>query len=184
VVRSALYSAATDDDVRDVVHLPPRRCSLRQRRGNEYHPSNLLRQKNLWATSGSGSLPSAWVQRGFRDVECAEAVGFSHGQFGLVVETLDHAAGELLPGTEIVEPSPAVCGYPPLHLPREQSGCGCGQPQHGVTNPAARLGATRFTGRVGARQIGRLYVSGGAVSRKNAFRCSRPPVAPGSPGGP
>ena len=32
------------------------------------------------------------VQRGFRDVEGAEAVGFSHGQFGLVVETLDHAA--------------------------------------------------------------------------------------------
>src|SRR6202030_3053255 len=43
------------------------------------------------------------IQRNFRDVEGSEAVGFSHGQFGLVVETLDHAAGELLPGAEVVQ---------------------------------------------------------------------------------
>ena len=43
------------------------------------------------------------IQRYFRDMEGAETVGFSHGQFGLVVEPLDHAAGELLPGTEVVE---------------------------------------------------------------------------------
>ena len=36
-------------------------------------------------------------------MEGAEAVGFSHGQFGLVVETLDHAAGELLSGAEVVQ---------------------------------------------------------------------------------
>ncbi|HEY2597283.1 MAG TPA: cytosine permease, partial [Candidatus Dormibacteraeota bacterium] len=33
------------------------------------------------------------IQRDFRDVEGSEAVGFSHGQSGLVVEALDHAAG-------------------------------------------------------------------------------------------
>ena len=33
------------------------------------------------------------IQRGFRHMEGAETVGFSHGQFGLVVETLDDAAG-------------------------------------------------------------------------------------------
>src|SRR5271166_5799034 len=43
------------------------------------------------------------IQRDFRDVEGAEAVGFSHRQFGLVVETLDHAAGELLSGAEVVQ---------------------------------------------------------------------------------
>ena len=34
-------------------------------------------------------LSKCVIQRDFRDVEGAEAVGFSHGQFGLVVETLD-----------------------------------------------------------------------------------------------
>src|SRR5271165_4353175 len=43
------------------------------------------------------------IQRDFRDVEGAEAVGLSHRQFGLVVETLDHAAGELLSGAEVVQ---------------------------------------------------------------------------------
>ena len=33
------------------------------------------------------------IQRDFGDVEGAKAVGFSHGQFGFVVETLDHTAG-------------------------------------------------------------------------------------------
>src|SRR5271165_4093345 len=44
----------------------------------------------------------------FRDVEGAETVRFSHGQFGLVVQTLHHAAGELLFGAEIVQDQPAV----------------------------------------------------------------------------
>jgi hypothetical protein len=48
-------------------------------------------------------LAKCMIQRGFRDVEGSESVGFSHGQFGLVVETLDHTAGELLPGAEIVQ---------------------------------------------------------------------------------
>jgi len=34
-------------------------------------------------------LSKCVIQRDSRDVEGAEAVGFSHGQFGLVVETLD-----------------------------------------------------------------------------------------------
>ena len=33
------------------------------------------------------------IQCDFRDVEGSEAVGFSHGQFGPVVEALDHTAG-------------------------------------------------------------------------------------------
>ena len=43
------------------------------------------------------------VQGDFRDMEGAEPIGFSHGQFGLVVEPLDDAAGELLPGAEVVQ---------------------------------------------------------------------------------
>jgi hypothetical protein len=31
------------------------------------------------------------IERDFHDVEGPEAVGFSHGQFGLVVEALDNA---------------------------------------------------------------------------------------------
>src|SRR6202035_4794322 len=42
------------------------------------------------------------LQLCFRDVECAEAVGFSHGQFDFVVDAFDHTAGEPLPGAEIV----------------------------------------------------------------------------------
>jgi hypothetical protein len=42
---------------------------------------------------GLGQSAKCVIQRDFRDVESAEAVGFSHGQFGLVVETLDHTAG-------------------------------------------------------------------------------------------
>src|SRR5665213_834136 len=43
------------------------------------------------------------IQRRFRGVEGAESVGFSHGQFGFVVQPFDHAAGELLFGPKIVE---------------------------------------------------------------------------------
>jgi hypothetical protein len=43
------------------------------------------------------------IQRDFRDVEAAEGVGFSHGQFGVVVATPDHTAGELLPGAELYQ---------------------------------------------------------------------------------
>ena len=48
------------------------------------------------------------IQRGFRDVEGTEAVGFSHGQFGLVVEALDHTARLLLSGAEVVQDQRAV----------------------------------------------------------------------------
>jgi hypothetical protein len=30
----------------------------------------------------------------FKAAECAEAVGFSHGDFGLIVQTFDNAAGD------------------------------------------------------------------------------------------
>jgi hypothetical protein len=48
------------------------------------------------------------IQGSFCDVEGAEAVGFSHGQLGLVVEALNDAAGELLFGTEAVQDQRAV----------------------------------------------------------------------------
>jgi hypothetical protein len=44
----------------------------------------------------------------FCDVKGAESVGFSHGEFGFVVEALDHPAGELLLGAEIIEDELAV----------------------------------------------------------------------------
>jgi hypothetical protein len=43
------------------------------------------------------------VQRDFRDVEGAKSVGFSHGQFGFVVEALDDAAGERFLGAEVIQ---------------------------------------------------------------------------------
>src|SRR5262245_29084360 len=48
------------------------------------------------------------IQSDFDNVEGSETVGFSHGEFGLVVEALDHSAGELLLGSEIVENQFAV----------------------------------------------------------------------------
>jgi len=39
----------------------------------------------------------------FEAAEGAETVGFSHGDFSLVVQTLDNSAGKQLPGPEIVE---------------------------------------------------------------------------------
>jgi TolB-like protein len=57
---------------------------------------------------GFRQFAKCMIQRGFRDVEGSEAVGFSHGQFGLVIETLDDAAGELLPGAEVVQDQRAV----------------------------------------------------------------------------
>ena len=46
------------------------------------------------------------IQRDFRDTEGAKSVGFSHGDFGFVVQTLDDAAGELLASLQIL---PTVC---------------------------------------------------------------------------
>ena len=43
------------------------------------------------------------IEREFQDAESAKTIGSSHGYFGLVVEPLDHTAGKLLPGLEIVE---------------------------------------------------------------------------------
>ncbi len=39
----------------------------------------------------------------FEDAEGAESIGFSHGDFGFVVQALDNAAGKQLLGTEVVE---------------------------------------------------------------------------------
>ena len=43
------------------------------------------------------------IEGEFEDAVGAKAVGFSHGDFGLVVQTLDDAAGEQLLGPEIVK---------------------------------------------------------------------------------
>ena len=57
---------------------------------------------------GFRQLTKCMIQGDFGDVEGTEPVGFSHGQFGLVVQTLDHTAGELLPGAEVVQDQRAV----------------------------------------------------------------------------
>src|SRR5690349_21274798 len=56
------------------------------------------------------------IERDFRDTEGAVAVGFSQGHFSLVVEALDDAAGEGLPGTEVVQDQRAVRAERPDHL--------------------------------------------------------------------
>jgi len=48
------------------------------------------------------------IKRQFCDPERSKTVGFSHGHFDLVVQTLDNAAGELLLGVEIVQDQLAV----------------------------------------------------------------------------
>ena len=43
------------------------------------------------------------IEGEFEAAECAEAVGFSHSDFGFVVQPLDHAAGKQFLRAEIVE---------------------------------------------------------------------------------
>jgi hypothetical protein len=43
------------------------------------------------------------IEREFQDTEGAKAIGSSHGYFGFVVQPLDHTAGNLFSGLEIVE---------------------------------------------------------------------------------
>ena len=55
-----------------------------------------------------GELSKCMIERDFCHSEGSEAVRFSHGDFGLVVQPLDDAAGELFAGTEVVEDQFAV----------------------------------------------------------------------------
>jgi hypothetical protein len=48
------------------------------------------------------------IERKFQDAEGAKTVRSSHSYFGFVVWPLDHAAGKLLPGLEIVEQQRAM----------------------------------------------------------------------------
>jgi hypothetical protein len=43
------------------------------------------------------------IEREFGNAKGSEAVGFSHGDFGFVVQALHHAAGELLFGLEVIQ---------------------------------------------------------------------------------
>jgi hypothetical protein len=43
------------------------------------------------------------IEGEFERTERAEAVGFSHSDFGFVVQALDHAAGKLFLSPEVVE---------------------------------------------------------------------------------
>src|SRR5260370_32418252 len=56
------------------------------------------------------------IEGDFGDAEGSEAVGFSHGQFGLVVEALDDSAGELFSGAEIIEDQFPVAAQGPGDL--------------------------------------------------------------------
>ena len=58
-----------------------------------------------------GELAKCMIERDFRGSEGSEAVRFSHGDFGFVVQPLDDAAGELFSCTEVVEDQFAVCAY-------------------------------------------------------------------------
>ena len=55
-----------------------------------------------------GQFAKCMIQGDFGDVEGAEPIGFSHGEFGFVVQPLDHTAGELLFGAEVVQDQRAV----------------------------------------------------------------------------
>ena len=55
-----------------------------------------------------GQFAKCMIQGDFGDVEGAEPIGFSHGEFGFVVQPCDHTAGELLFGAEVVQDQRAV----------------------------------------------------------------------------
>jgi hypothetical protein len=70
--------------------------------------------KSSWSKESVGDIgfrqfAKCMIQGDFCDMEGAEVVGFSHRQFGLVVEALNDAAGELLFGTEVVQDQRARC---------------------------------------------------------------------------
>src|SRR6266853_3019654 len=48
------------------------------------------------------------IEREFQDAKGTKTIGSSHGYFGFVVQSLDHTAGNLLSGLEIVEQQLAV----------------------------------------------------------------------------
>ena len=50
-----------------------------------------------------GQLAKLVIERKFEAEEGAETVGFPHGDFSLVVQTLDNSAGKHLLSPEIVE---------------------------------------------------------------------------------
>ena len=56
------------------------------------------------------------IQGEFSDSEGAKAVGFSHGHFDLVVQTLHNATGELLFRPEVVEDQLTVAAQGLGHL--------------------------------------------------------------------
>jgi hypothetical protein len=43
------------------------------------------------------------IESQFESTEGAEPIGFSHSDFGFVVQALDNAAGKQLLGTEVIE---------------------------------------------------------------------------------
>src|SRR5579872_18393 len=55
-----------------------------------------------------GQFTKNVIEREFGDAEGAKTVRFSHSDFDFVVEALDHAAGELLFGLEVVKNQLAV----------------------------------------------------------------------------
>ena len=63
-----------------------------------------------------GELAKCMIERDFRGSEGSEAVRFSHGDFGFVVQSLDDAAGELFSCTEVVEDQISVCAHRPSEL--------------------------------------------------------------------
>src|SRR5580692_861285 len=66
----------------------------------------LVRRNRGWIQARAACQVSDRAR--FEDPECAKAVGFSHGDLGLVVQTLHDAAGKELLGAEIVEDQLAV----------------------------------------------------------------------------
>jgi hypothetical protein len=62
-------------------------------------PSSVKSVGELWL----GQLPKSVIQREFSHSKGPKAVGFSYGDFGLVVEALDNTTGDDLLGLEIVE---------------------------------------------------------------------------------
>src|SRR3974390_2787605 len=77
---------------------------------------NLAWSEESMGDIGLRQLCKCMIQRNFHDTEGAEAVGFSHGQFGLVIEALDHPAREPSFGPEIIEEQLTMAAQRPCDL--------------------------------------------------------------------
>lgn len=72
-----------------------------QRRNHEARDLKIARQKKSRVVLGE--FGKRVIEREFEDAERSEAAGFSHGDFGLVIQALDDTAGKQFLSAEVIQ---------------------------------------------------------------------------------